>query len=362
MSLVQLTARKKRMSKVEQIRKDLAEIGTGYGLMGLTWRDDPVPKEQAFECMLKVIEFSRANNHKAFFNVGEFYGPKFINLTYVKEFFEKYPETRKEVIISCKGAMNVQEYKALLKSDEIRKSVETCTKHLGTFIDIFEPARLDPTACKEGEAVPAETFDTLAALVDEGVIGAFSLSEANAKEITAVHKGWGKYLVCVELELSMFSYEILTDGIAKACNNANVAIICYSPLGKGFLTGAIRKNDDLDDFRKHLKYFNGDDLNKNLSLVKFLEDEILAKRDSSHTVTLAQIALGWVVYWNKQKEYSNTKFIPIPGGTTIDKLVQNFDEKKCTITDDEFAKIEKFLGGFTRSGNRYEFITNPFQT
>lgn len=294
----------------------------------------------------------------AFFNVGEFYGPNFINLNYVKDFFKKYPDLRKNTIISCKGAYSTVTYKPLLKTDEVIKSVRDCVEQIGGYIDIFEPARLDPEAADESEVYAHEPFDALAALVEEGAIGGISLSEVTAEEIVAIHKDYGKYLVCVEVELSMFTKDILNNGIAKACNDLNLVVICYSPLGKGLLTGTIKKNEDIEagDVKKGLKIFHGDALKQNLLLVKFLEEEILAKRDPAHPITLPQIALGWIKHWNRQPEFSGARFIPIPSGSTLEKINQNFEEDKCRITEAEFEKIENYLDDFKVVGGRYEFI------
>ncbi|CCF55971.1 hypothetical protein KAFR_0A05360 [Kazachstania africana CBS 2517] len=344
------------MSKVGYIKEELSKLHTGYGLMSLTWKPVPVSKEISFESMRQVIALAESNKTKAFFNVGEFYGPDFINLNYVRDFFAKYPDLRKEVIISCKGGINNQTFMSEGKYDDVITSVENCIREIGGYIDLFEVARLDESLIKAGEEYPRESFEALAKLVDGGLIGGISLSEVTSPQIRAIAKDFGKYLTCVEVELSLFSLNIFENDVAKACSDLNLIIICYSPLGRGLLTGQVTSNADIPegDIRKKMKRFHGDSLQQNLLLVKFLRTEIVDKRDAAHQVTLPQVALGWIKHWNGQKKYAGAKFIPIPSGSTIDRVNENFDEQKCTITDEEFQKINKFLEQFETQGDRYE--------
>ncbi|CCH60338.1 hypothetical protein TBLA_0C05400 [Henningerozyma blattae CBS 6284] len=346
------------MSQVQQLRKELEKIDTSYGLMSLTWRAEPIPKEQAFAAMEKVISFAIENNRKAFFNIGEFYGPNWSNLKLVNDFFIANPTLRKNVIISCKGGVNNETLVPKGKAAQVKQSVEACCKEVGGFIDIYEVARLDLAITPEGKEYPYETFEELAKLVDDGVIGGISLSEVNEKQIRAIHKDWSKFLTCVEVELSLFSTNILHDGVAKTCGELDLVIICYSPLGRGLLTGQIKSVDDIPDgdFRKLLKRFHGDAMQQNLLLVKFLKDEIVAKRDPEHPIELTQIALAWIKHWNKSDQFNGAKFIPNPSGSSVDKVTENFNEKRTQLSEAEFEKINDFLSKFKTEGDRYEMV------
>lgn len=343
------------MSKVAQIIEELHKIQTGYGLMSLTWRPDPVPKETAFQSMKRVIDLALEKNVKAFFNVGEFYGPDKINLIYVKEFFDQYPDLRKHVVISCKGAIDLAKLAPTGKYDQVVESVETSCKFIGGYIDIFEVARLDTSILKEGEIYPRESFQALAGMVEEGKIGAISLSEVTETQIRAIAADWKKYLACVEVELSIFSQDILTDGVAKACSDLGLIIICYSPLGRGLLTGSITPSSTFKqgDFRAILKRFHGDSLAKNQILIDFL-NSISQERPESERISLVQLALGWVKHWNGNEQFPGAKFVPIPSGSTIEKVNENFDEEKGKITNEEFNKINEFMKSFEVAGGRYE--------
>lgn len=345
------------MSKVTQIISDLQKIDTGYGLMSLTWRPDPIPNEIAFASMKRVIDLALERNTKAFFNVGEFYGPDQINLILVKNFFEKYPELRKNVIISCKGGMDSVTITPRGKYEDVLANVESSVKAIGGYIDVFEVARIDESLLKEGDVYPQESFKALAKKVDEGKIGAISLSEVNAKQIKAIAADWKKYLSCVEVELSLFSPNILRDGVAKACSELGLIVICYSPLGRGLLTGQITPSSTFKegDFKAVLKRFHGDALAKNQVCIDFL-NSIIQERPAEKRISLVQLALGWVKHWNTAEEFKGAKFIPIPSGSTVDKVNENLNDSKTNITEEEFTKINNFLKDFETAGDRYEYV------
>lgn len=346
------------MSKTNEIRAELDKIGTGYGLTSLTTRSYKVEKKDAFASLKKSIDLAKESNHKAFFNAGEFYGPNYSNLTLLRDFFKENPELRSDVIVSCKGALNNSTLNAKGKYDDVIASVKVCIEHIGGYIDIFEPARIDTEICKPGEVYPRETFEAIKMFVDSGEIGSISLSEVNAEQVREIYKDFGEYLVCVEVELSLFCDDILKNGVAKACSDHKLPIICYSPLGRGMLTGQWKTNAEIPDtdFRKRMRIFQDDALQNNNKVVEFVKSEIIDKRPTTKQITLPQVALAWVRKWSHSTDYPNSKFIPIPSGSTTTRVAENFDESKSTISDDEFTKINKFVASFEPLGGRYEFI------
>ncbi|AQZ10893.1 YPR127W [Zygosaccharomyces parabailii] len=341
------------MSKTGELKRQLNQLHTGYGLMSLTWRADPVPQEQAFEAMELVVSLAQASGNKAFFNVGEFYGPDYSNLELVKAFFEAKPELREHVLISCKGGIDNATLSPKGKYADVLSSIEQCVKHLGTHLDIFEVARLDKSL---GGEYPRESFEAMASMVDKGIIDGISLSEVTADEIRAIGHDWAKYLVCVEVELSMFSPQILHNGVLDACNNLGLIVIAYSPLGRGLLTGTITKDSAFKDFRSSLKRFQKDSLQKNLALTEFLQDQIVDQRSSTNPISLPQVALGWVKSLNNGK-YPHTHIVPIPSGSDKRKVKENFDESRAKLTVSEIEKINEFLKSFNVVGDRYEWVS-----
>lgn len=342
------------MSKLSELKKQLSQLDTGYGLMSLTWRPEPIPQEQAFEAMELVVKLAQEKGKKAFFNVGEFYGPDHSNLKLVKAFFEAKPELREHVIISCKGSINIATLTPTGKREDVIASIERCVKYLGTHLDIYEVARLDKSL---GGEYPRESFEAMASMVDKGVIDGISLSEVTKDEIQAIAHDWAKYLVCVEVELSLFSTDILQNGVLDTCNDLGLIVVAYSPLGRGLLTGAVKKDSVFKqgDFRAICKRFSGDSLQKNLVLTEFLQEEIVDKRTPQNAITLPQVALGWIRSLNNGK-YSHTHIVPIPSGSDKKKVEENFDESKTKLTVAEIDKINDFLKSFKVVGGRYEFI------
>ena len=126
--------------------------------------------------------------------------------------------------------------------------------------------------------------------------------------------------------------------------------MCIRDRGRGLLTGALAKSSDIPagDFRIQLKRFQDDSMKQNMILINFLQNEIVAKRTDK--ATLPQIAIAWVHDLNKK--FSNTTIIPIPSGTTVDKVSANFDFVE--LSDEESAKINDFLKSFKTVGGRYE--------
>ncbi|CCH59707.1 hypothetical protein TBLA_0B08920 [Henningerozyma blattae CBS 6284] len=344
------------MSKVEQIKKDLRSIDTGYGLMSLTWRPDPPSRENQLRTMHQAVMLQKSLNKdkKIFFNAGEFYGPNRVNLQLIKEFFAKYPDLRSCIIISVKGGLDMEKFVAQGKYDDVLKSIKNCYDAMGGYIDIFEVARIDATIIPEGSSYPKETFDALVKGIENEWIGAISLSEVTLPQIKDIHQGFAKYLVCVELEFSLFSTQIMDDGTVALCDSLGLIIICYSPLGRGLLSEQVKDGSTLPDgdIRKNMKRFNGPAYEKNMELVHFLKNDIL--KDRSPQISTVQLALAWIKQWNSV--YNNCKFIPIPSGSTVEKVTENFDITKSVITQDEFNKINEFLKNFVTQGDRYEHV------
>ena len=181
---------------------------------GLTRRSTIPPEEQAFATMRAAL--AKGCN---FWNGGEFYGtPDFNSLTLLRNYYEKYPEDAEKVILNIKGA-TLPTLQPDGSPEFVKKSVHKCLEMLGPRgrIDMFECARRDPN-------VPLEkTLSALAELVQEGKIGGVALSEVNAGTIREAAKI--TKIVAVEIELSLWQTEPLTNGIAKVCAELKIPII-----------------------------------------------------------------------------------------------------------------------------------------
>ncbi|KAH7403547.1 NADP-dependent oxidoreductase domain-containing protein [Cadophora sp. MPI-SDFR-AT-0126] len=312
------------------------EIGPiGFGLMGMTWRKQPPPEEQSFKALRASLE-AGAN----FWNAGEFYGtPELNSLTLLNKYFTKYPEDAEKVVLSIKGGL--VNMKPDGTPEGVKASVENCLRLLDgkKSIDIFECARVDKNT-------PIETtMKALEEYVKAGKIGGIALSEVSATSVRRAAKV--TKIVAVEVELSLWSTNILNNGVAAACAENNIPVVAYSPMGRGMLTGQIKSPDDIPegDMRKTMPRFLPENFRKNLDLVKELEN--LAKQKGC---TPAQLALGWTRSISKKN--GNPEIIPIPGATTAERVLEN--SKDVTLSSEDLKAIESILSSFSVAGQRYD--------
>ncbi|KAF2484366.1 NADP-dependent oxidoreductase domain-containing protein [Neohortaea acidophila] len=309
---------------------------TGYGLMGLTWREKPPSQEQSFEAMRAALA-SGAN----FWNGGEFYGPPERNsLHLLNEYFTKYPADAKKVVLSVKGGADVGRPVPNGSAANTRRSIEECLRVLDgkKKLDIWEPARVDPNTPIEITMREANRF------VEDGKIGGISLSECSAQTIRRAAKE--AKIVGVEVEFSLWSTEILDNGIAQMCAELDIPIVAYSPLGRGFLTGQVRKPEDIpeDDMRRHMPRFQPEHFDKNLKLVDELEK--LAKKKKC---TPGQIGIAWVKAQSRKPGMPT--FIPIPGATTAERVKENMVDVE--LSENDLKEIDSLIAGIEISGGRY---------
>jgi pyridoxine 4-dehydrogenase len=314
--------------------------------MGLTWRPQPQPAEDSFKAMETAL--AQGSN---FWNGGELYGkPERHSCHLLKEYFQSHPGDADKVVLSIKGATKPGEMIPDGSAKNVRRSVEECLKVLdGTkSIDIFECARLDHNISLE------ETVGTLAELVKEGKIGAIGLSEVKASTIERAHKIHP--IAAVEVEVSLWSPDILTNGIATTCAKLGIPIIAYSPLSRGAFAGeTIRKNADIPegDFRKHSPRFQDDVLEYNNQIVD--EVEKIAQRKG---VTKAQVAIAWVkalsgrtITAEDGQQVKLGTIIPLPGATKPERVIEN--TTSIQLSDAEMEEIEAILKKNPTQGDRY---------
>ncbi|PYI01444.1 Aldo/keto reductase [Aspergillus sclerotiicarbonarius CBS 121057] len=313
----------------------------GFGLMGLTWRSQPASYDDAVKVMKRALDLG-AN----LWNGGEMYGtPEANSLHLLEYYFTQYPEDKDKVIISIKGAAGVAGPDG--SPENVRASVENCLKILNgkAFISIFEPARVDPKT-------PIETtVAVLSEYVKAGKIGGIGLSECNAQTLRRAHAVHP--IAAVEVELSLFSTDPLNNGVAEACSDLGVALVAYSPLSRGWLTGQVRSLDDIpaDDFRHLFPRFQPETFHLNLKLVERLEQIAAEKK-----VTLAQTALAWVRAHNRMP--GAPLIIPIPGCTTVARVEENL--ASVELTAEEMGQIAAILKEIPVHGNRYPEVWEQF--
>ncbi|KAH7359207.1 pyridoxal reductase [Plectosphaerella cucumerina] len=309
----------------------------GFGLMGFTWRKEPVDNETAFAALRAAL----AANMTCW-NGGEFYGtPEANSMTLLRAYLDKYPEDADKFVLSMKGGLTPN-----LRPDgspeNIRRSIDTMLEQLGPrkqHIELFECARRDPN-------VPLAT--TLKVIDEEyvktGKVGGVSLSEVSADTIDEAVAL--TTVLAVEVELSLFNTDPLDNGIAEACARHNIPLIAYSPLGRGLATGQIKSLKDIPegDFRHHMPRFQPGAFEINLQLAE--QVKTLAEKKGC---TPAQLALGWVT--SLQRRPGMPVIIPIPGATTKERVEEN--SVVVELTDEEMAEIDATLAKFEVVGERY---------
>ncbi|KAL8982817.1 MAG: hypothetical protein Q9177_005160, partial [Variospora cf. flavescens] len=206
-------------------------------LQDLTWRTIPIPDPQAFDTLTAALA-----NNTTLWNGGEFYGPPHTNsLHLLARFFAAHPSAAARVCLSIKGGTDPSKGMHIDGSHaNIRRSIDECLRLLDAHkrLDIFEPARIDPNVPLE------ETITAIAEYVRSGQIGGIGLSEVDAETIRRAHAVHP--IAAVEVELSLQTPEILTNGVAHACAELGIPIVAYSPLGRGVLANRIAKVGDMD--------------------------------------------------------------------------------------------------------------------
>ncbi len=221
------------------------------------------------------------------------------------------------------------------KPDYVRKSVEGSLKRLGIeTIDLYYQHRVDPSTPIE------DTVRAMADLVKEGKIRYIGLSEAGAQTLrraTKVHP-----ITAVQTEYSLWTRDP-EDEILPTCRELGIGFVAYSPLGRGFLTGQFKKFDDIpaDDYRRTSPRFQGENFQKNLDLVKRVEE--IAKEKNCKP---SQLALAWVLARGKD-------IVPIPGTKRRTYLEENVAAVDVQLTDEDLRRLDEVFPQGAAAGQRY---------
>lgn len=307
----------------------------GYGLMGLTWRNDPPSQTESFNLMNTALSCG-AN----LWNGGEFYGtPERNSLHLLKEYFVKHPENVSKVVLSIKGGFKPGTQEPDGSEAGLRRSVNECNRVLaGTKkIDIFECARVDPKTPIE------DVIRVLGQLVEEGEIGGVGLSEVSAETIRRAHKVYP--ITVVEVELSLWTTDILRNGVAQACAENGIPIVAYAPLSRGALTGDFpRQNEDLPPHRRAFPKFQNNVLQANRRL-----SEAVEKLANEKECKPSQVALAWIK--GLSRRHGLGPIIPIPGAEKEQWVRQNC--QNLVLSDEEMLQLEDILRKNQTLGERY---------
>ncbi len=217
----------------------------------------------------------------------------------------------------------------------VKQACEASLRRLGTdYIDLYYQHRVDPKVPIE------ETVGAMAELVTEGKVRQLGLSEASSATLARAHAVHP--IAALQTELSLWSRDSESDHLAT-CAELGTTFVAYSPLGRGFLTGALKSIDDLamDDYRRTSPRFSRANFDKNLDLVRAVE--ALAK---SKGVTPAQLALAWVLS-------RGSHVVAIPGTRSATRVDENAAAASVTLSAADLAAIDAIAPLGIASGTRY---------
>jgi aryl-alcohol dehydrogenase-like predicted oxidoreductase len=301
----------------------------GLGCMGLSYGYGPATETSQAIALIKAA-FERG---VTFFDTAEAYGP-FANEELLGEALAPF---RDRVVIATKFGFKGGKVDAGLDSSpaNVKAVAEAALKRLKTDrIDLFYQHRVDP-------AVPIEdTAGAVKELIREGKVLHFGLSEAGAASIRRAHSV--QPVTALQSEYSLWWREPEQE-ILPTLEELGIGFVPFSPLGKGFLTGAINESTTFDssDFRNIVPRFSSSARKANQALVDLL-GAIAAKRN----VTPAQIALAWLL---AQKPW----IVPIPGTTKLHRLEENLGAAAVTLSAADLAAIQGLLASVAVQGDRY---------
>lgn len=307
----------------------------GLGCMGMSTTYGPSDEQEALATLSRALDLG-----VTFFDTAEVYGP-FMN----EELLGKaFTGKRDQVVVSTKvgfrftddGKLAMDGDKPLVTGDptHIRRAVDGSLRRLRTdVIDLVYLHRIDP-------ATPIEVaIGALAGLVHEGKVRYIGLSEASASTIRKAHAVHP--LTAVQMEYSLFERVAERNGVLAAVRELGIGFVSYSPLGRGFLTGALKALDKLHatDFRRFDPRFQGENLQANLELVDRLTEIAKAKG-----VKPSQLAIAWAM---------NAGTVPIPGTRRIKYLEENIAAAEIMLTPDELDALEQAAPIGAAIGERY---------
>src|SRR5258707_4946872 len=320
------------MQKRNLGKSNLEVSAIGLGCMGLSFGYGPaVDKQQGVSLIRSAVE-----RGVTFFDTAEVYGP-FTNEELVGE---ALAPVREQVVIATKFGFDIdpgtgQQRGLNSRPEHIKAVAEASLKRLKTgVIDLFYQHRVDPN-------VPIEDVaGVVKDLIREGKVRHFGLSEAGVQTIRRAHAV--QPVAAVQSEYSLW-WRKPEEEVLPTLEELGIGFVPFSPLGKGFLTGAISENTTFDstDFRNIVPRFTPQARKPNQALVDLL-GEIAAKKHASP----AQIAIAWLL---AQKPW----IVPIPGTTKLHRLEENIGAAAIELTSDDLSNIDGALSKVTVQGARY---------
>ena len=313
-----------------KLGKECLEVSAiGLGCMGLTFAYGPAMEKQAAIALIRAV----VERGITFFDTAEAYGP-FANEELVGE---ALAPVRDQVVIATKFGFQDGDSTHGVDSrpERIKLVAEASLKRLKRDrIDLFYQHRVDPNVPMEDVA------GTVKELIREGKVKHFGLSEAGVQSIRRAHAV--QPVTALQSEYSLWWRQPEAE-ILPTLEELGIGLVAYSPLGKGFLTGAINEKTQFasDDFRNIVPRFTPESRKANQALV-----DLIAQIATRKKATSAQIALAWLL---TQKPW----IVPIPGTTKLHRLEENIGATSIELTQGDLRDIEGTLSRIAVQGDRY---------
>ena len=303
----------------------------GLGCMGMSYAYGPTDEAESLRVLRRYLELGGN-----FLDTAEIYGP-YTNEELLGRFLRDVP--RDNVVLATKFGFRFDGNQVRSPDSSpanVRRACDSSLQRLGIgVIDLYYQHRVDPKVPIE------ETVGAMAELVTAGKVRALGLSEANAETLrraAAVHP-----IAALQTEYSLWTRDVETNGVLATCRELGIGFVPYSPLGRGFLTGAIQKVSDLDptDWRRTNPRFTEEALESNIKLADVVK-ELAAKKGC----TPAQFALAWVLA-------QGNDMIPIPGTKRVGYLEDNMGALSVQLTNEDLRLTEDRFREVAVAGERY---------
>ncbi|HUK47944.1 MAG TPA: aldo/keto reductase [Terriglobales bacterium] len=312
-------------------RSGLKVSAQGLGCMGMSEFYGPGDEQESIRTIHRAIDLGIN-----FLDTADIYGP-FKNEELVCRAIKG---KRERLIIATKFGIvrdpaNPQTRGVSGKPDYVRKACDASLKRLGIdSIDLYYQHRVDPNTPIE------ETVGAMAELIEAGKIRHIGLSEAGPETLRRAAKVHP--ITALQSEYSLWTRDP-EDRVLPTCRELGIGFVAYSPLGRGFLTGQIKRFEDFapDDFRRNSPRFQGENFQKNLDLVQKVGD--LARRKNC---TPSQLALAWVLAQGED-------IVPIPGTKRVKYLEENVGAINVKLMPEDLIEIDKILPKGAFAGQRY---------
>jgi aryl-alcohol dehydrogenase-like predicted oxidoreductase len=301
----------------------------GLGCMGMSYAYGPADEEESLEVLRRYHELGGN-----FLDTAEVYGP-YKNEELVGRYLREVP--RDSVVVATKFGFRIGSAGVDGSPENARRVCDASLRRLGIeTIDLYYLHRVDPNVPIE------ETVGAMAELVAAGKVRTIGLSEAapdTVRRAAKVHP-----IAALQSEYSLWTRDVETNGVLATCRELGITFVPYSPLGRGFLTGTIQKEEDLDatDWRRENQpRLRGQALQANLKLAAAVRE--LA---SEKGITPAQLALAWVLAQGKD-------LVPIPGTKRVRYLEENMGAFNVKLTESDLKHIEARVAQIEIVGERY---------